>query len=362
MEPRTKPKTAPRLYNLDLLRLFSAAMVLLFHYGFRMAISGEGGGTGFPELAPVAQWCDTGLLVFFAISGYVIALSADNRTAYDFAAGRFARLWPTFVTCATITAIVLLLWPVPNLPTPTVAQWLAQFVIVSRLAGQPFMDGAYWTIAYEIIFYGWVFLLLAAGLFRNGWRVAVLAWLALSAANEWFFHSGAVTKLFITEYSGFFAFGLVLFHARRQFDRRAAALLALALAWATAGTFVIEPRMVADYGVVRPVWGVALMAPLALGAVTLCALSPALPIRPALAYGFGALTYPLYLLHQHIGYAVFTHFADAGNRWLVLGLLVAALLFVSWLIATLLEPPARRGIIDMAARLKLRAMTPRDAT
>lgn len=356
------PKTAPRLYNLDLLRLFSAAMVLLFHYGFRMAISGEGGGVGFPELAPVARWCDAGLLVFFAISGYVIALSADDRTAYDFAAGRFARLWPTFVACATVTAVVLLLWPVPSLPRPTVAQWLAQFVIVSRLAGQPFMDGAYWTIVYEIVFYGWVFLLLAAGWFKSGWRVAVLAWLALSAANELFIHSGAVTKLFITEYSGFFSFGLVLFHARKAFDRRAAALLALALAWAVAATFVIEPRMVADYGVVRPAWGVALTAPLALGAVTLCALAPALPIRPALAYGLGALTYPLYLLHQHIGYAVFTRFADAGNRWLVLGLLVAALLIVSWLIATLLEPRARRSIVRAAGRLKLRTMTPRGAT
>ena len=45
----------PRILNLDLLRLISAAMVLLFHYGFRMKISGEGGGIGFPELAPLAM-------------------------------------------------------------------------------------------------------------------------------------------------------------------------------------------------------------------------------------------------------------------------------------------------------------------
>jgi peptidoglycan/LPS O-acetylase OafA/YrhL len=355
-------KAAPRLYNLDLLRLFSAAMVLLFHYGFRMAITGDGGGTGFPELAPVVRWGDAGLLAFFAISGYVIALSADNRPAYDFAAGRFARLWPTFVTCATITALVLLLWPVASLPRPTLAQWLAQFIMVSRLAGQPFMDGAYWTIVYEIVFYGWIFLLLAAGLFRNGWRGAVLFWLTLSAVNETLLHSEALTKLFITEYSGFFAFGLVLYQSRKRFDGRAALLLALSLGWAMAGTFVIEPRMVEDYGVVRPAWGVALTAPLALGAVTLCALAPALPIRPALAYGLGALTYPLYLLHQHIGYAAFTRFAETGNRWLVFALLLAALLFVSWLIAMLLEPPARRAIVAAAGRLKLRAMAPRSAT
>ena len=345
--------TAPRLYNLDLLRLVSALTVLVFHYGFRMAISGEGGGVGFPELAPVAVWFDTGLMVFFVISGYVIALSAQDRSAFDFAVGRFARLWPTFVVSATVTALVLLAWPVPGIPDPTLPQWLAQFIMISRLAGQPFMDGAYWTIAYEIIFYSWVFLLLAAGWFHKGWRIAVLAWLAISAGNEFFLHSEAVTKLFITEYSGFFAFGLVLFHARQRFDRRAAALLALALAWGVASTYVVEPRMVEQYGVHRAFWGVGLTGIAATGLVTLAAVLPALPIRPALAYGLGALTYPLYLLHQHIGYAVFTRFATPQNRWLVAGLLVAALLLAAWLIATLVEPPARRAIVTASRRLKL---------
>lgn len=345
--------TAPRLYNLDLLRLVSALTVLAFHYGFRMAISGEGGGVGFPELAPVAMWFDTGLMVFFVISGYVIALSAQDRSAFDFAVGRFARLWPTFVVSATVTALVLLAWPVAGIPDPTLPQWLAQFIMISRLAGQPFMDGAYWTIAYEIIFYGWVFLLLAAGWFRNGWRIAVLAWLAISAGNEFFLHSGAVTKLFITEYSGFFAFGLILFHARQRFDGKAAGLLALALLWAVASTYVVEPRMVEQYGVHRAFWGVGLTGIVATGAVALAALLPALPIRPALAYGLGALTYPLYLLHQHIGYAVFTRFATPDNRWLVATLLIAALLCAAWLIATLVEPPARRAIVAMSRRLKL---------
>jgi hypothetical protein len=46
-----------------------------------MEVTGEGGATGFPEFAPVAIWLDSGLLIFFAISGYVITLSAEGRTA-----------------------------------------------------------------------------------------------------------------------------------------------------------------------------------------------------------------------------------------------------------------------------------------
>jgi peptidoglycan/LPS O-acetylase OafA/YrhL len=50
---------------------------------------------------------------------------------------------------------------------------------------------------------------------------------------------------------------------------------------------------------------------------------------------------------------VFTRFGTPDNRWLVAGLLIAALLFAAWLIATLVEPPARRAIVATARRLKL---------
>ena len=347
-----QPAQQPRQTALDLLRLVSALMVLLFHYGFRMVISGEGGGTGFPELHSVAIWADTGLLVFFGISGYVIAMSAEGRSAFDFAVGRFARLWPAFVVCATITAAVMVVWPIPGVPQPTVTQWLAQFVIISRLVGQPFMDGAYWTIAYEIIFYAWVGILIAVGLFDRAWRIAVLVWLAISIANESMIGSGALRKLFITEYSGYFAFGVVLFKSRTQFDYRAGALLALALLWATLARFVGEPGFTAMYGFTRGPVGLALVGPVALGLVTAAAFIRVVPIPTKIAVGLGTLTYPLYLLHQHIGYAVFARFGNDENRWLVGGLLVFGLLATSWLIATYIEPPMRRLITKSAARLK----------
>ena len=63
----------------------------------------------------------------------------------------------------------------------------------------------------------------------------------------------------------------------------------------------------------------------------------------------GGLTYPLYLLHQHIGYAVFARFATAQNRWAVAALLVCGLLALSCVIAAAIgaqgpprDPDARR--------------------
>jgi peptidoglycan/LPS O-acetylase OafA/YrhL len=339
-----------RQLNLDLLRLASAAMVLLFHYGFRMRISGEGGGLGFPELASLAMWSDTGLLIFFGISGYVITMSAQGRSAYEFAAGRVARLWPTFVVCATITALVLAIWPVPTLAPPTLQQWLAHLLIVSRALGQPFLDGAYWTIVYEIIFYGWVFLMIAAGIFERHWRPIVVSWLAISIGNELFLHSGAVEKLLITEYSGYFAFGLVLFRLKHSVSATGLATLALASCWAAATPFLTEADFVATYGFQRDILGLALMGPIAVAAVAVAALAPSMPIPPRLAIALGGLTYPLYLLHQNIGYAVFANFGTSANRWLLLFVMLAVLLAVSLVIARAVEPAARKAIIRASAR------------
>lgn len=341
-----------RLLNLDLLRLASACMVLLFHYGFRMRISGEGGGLGFSELAPLAMWGDSGLLIFFGISGYVITMSAEGRSAYSFGAGRVARLWPTFITCATITALVLALLPVPTLPIPTVQQWLAHLVIISRALGQPFLDGAYWTIAYEIVFYGWVFLLIALGIFQRHWRMIVASWLALSLLNETVVHNGAIGKLFITPYSGYFAFGLALFRLRACFSRSGLCVLLGAALWAIATPFLIEAEFASTYGFDRSTLGLALMGPLALLAVAAAALLPSLPVKLSWAVTLGGLTYPLYLLHQNIGYAAFAHFGDEENRWLLLLAVICTLLGLSFLIATLLEPPARGAIIAASLRLQ----------
>jgi peptidoglycan/LPS O-acetylase OafA/YrhL len=340
-----------RLLNLDILRLVSAALVMFFHYGFRMRISGEGGGAGFPELAPLAMWFDAGLLIFFAISGYVISMSAEGRTAYDFAAGRFARLWPTFIVCATITFIVLTLWPVPTLDAPTLKQWASHVVIVSRLLGQPFLDGAYWTIAYEITFYGWVFLMIASGLLERHWRIIIALWLVISVLNETLLHSGAVEKLLITEYSGYFAFGFTLFQVRKQGSAIGFAVLAAAALLAAATPFLTASSFVETYALSRSVLGLALMGPLSLGFVTIAILSPSLPISRGWAIALGGLTYPLYLLHQNIGYASFARFGATADRWIILSVLIPVLLIVSLVIAKAIEPPARRGIVRFATRL-----------
>jgi len=85
-----KTETA-RLASLDLLRLVAALAVVLFHYLFRGGITGDL-DVEYAAAAPFAIYGYLGVSLFFLISGFVIAWSAEGRTWQEFAVARFARL------------------------------------------------------------------------------------------------------------------------------------------------------------------------------------------------------------------------------------------------------------------------------
>src|SRR4029077_11654108 len=105
-----------------------------------------------PEGAAVLKYGYFGVQLFFVISGFVIAYSARDRSFIDFTIARVARIYPGFVVCMTATFLITVVLGAPRFHA-TINQWLANLAIVAPAFKQAFMDGAYWSIVYEIIFY-----------------------------------------------------------------------------------------------------------------------------------------------------------------------------------------------------------------
>jgi peptidoglycan/LPS O-acetylase OafA/YrhL len=108
----------------------------------------------------------------------------------------------------TATFVVLVVAKDGRLPTDATT-YVANLSIFARIFGRPSMDGVYWSIMLEVVFYGWVAVLILAGAFQR-WKLPIAAaWLSVSVSNEFFFGNTVVRILLITDYVPFFAAGIL---------------------------------------------------------------------------------------------------------------------------------------------------------
>lgn len=356
---------ADRIATLDWLRLVAALAVVAFHYLFRGAAADGYLAEGYPEAAPIAIYGYLGVHLFFLISGYVIAWSADGRGWLDFAIARFVRLYPGFLVCMTITFAVMFAVR-PEWGSVTVRQYVANLFMFAPALGEGFVDGVYWSIILELVFYGWVTVALMSGAFQTLRLELVAAWLVLSAVNEFSIGSEAMRFVFLTEYGPLFASGILIHHIQSR-GRSAEALVLLAASFMLSTSLMAIGKgwMQGHYGVSVPMAGLAI-ANLAMHGILVGAILLRAKVSPTrLSLALGGLTYPLYLLHQHIGYVAINATASVLGKWSAAALTAVAMLALSWLIWRWIETPLRhwlmRAIKYLLSRLPLRSGPPQPA-
>jgi peptidoglycan/LPS O-acetylase OafA/YrhL len=333
-----------RLASLDLLRLVAALAVVAFHYLFRGPIAGDV-DVGYAAAAPFAIYGYLGVSLFFLISGFVIAWSAEGRTWQEFAVARFVRLYPGFLVCMTVTFVVLSIANDPRFPT-NVSTYAANLSMFARAFRRPSMDGVYWSIMLEIVFYGWIALLILAGAFQR-WKLAIVAiWLAVSAANEFFLGSSAVRILLITGYAPFFAFGILSQQIVAK-GRSPMALILLAMAFLLSCQTIRFDQgwMQEHYSASIPYPALFVANGLVFGIFAGAILIRSMVAPSKIVLMLGGLTYPLYLLHQYIGYISLNALAPLVGKNAAFFLVVATALLASFVIWRFIESPIRKPLI-----------------
>lgn len=343
----TGDSRAARLGSIDLLRFAAAAAVLLFHFTFFRDSTHR-----YPDwLTDVTRYGYLGVDLFFVISGFVVLMSAWQRTPSAFLASRGARLYPAYWIGVTLATVVVV---VAGLATVRPGQYVANMTMFQAWLGQENIDPVYWTLRAELTFYLYLLVLLMIGLTRTRLLVVMWVWLALSALWSLVEPGGPIgtigTKALMPASSHYFVIGMALFLWHRFGRSWAAALLVLA---GVTRILVEAPRFAAEEALQagRPV-------PAAPAVVVACLVvvvmwwvadgrAPALERRWVLL--LGALTYPLYLVHDQVGVAVYREFGDA-NAWLVLAVLTAGVLLLAYLVHRLVERPVARPFRRRLAR------------
>lgn len=367
---------APRFHQLDFLRGLACLAVVAFHFLHR----GQQGGwlvdTTWPWLQSLAALGHLGVHLFFMISGFVILMSAQGTTVRGFVASRVARLYPAFWVSVLLTGVVA--WfSGSEAFAVTPSQVLVNLTMVPQWVQVEFVDGAYWSLAVELQFYLMVIALLHFGQLRRVERW-VGVWLLLSSVN-------ALRPMYPLEFwldvrwAPLFSAGMLFYRVSRKgwnLQRYLLLLwsfgLTLWYGWVGAAGSKLGSEVV---------WlGMPAQVMLCLTlfyALFLAMVSGRLQMRASpLVFWFGVLTYPVYLLHQNIGYIALMAPLESWRALdfhLRVLLVVAAVVAVSWMVhhwierpmsgwlRALVAPRKRSSAVDPASAMAANEMEPRAA-
>jgi peptidoglycan/LPS O-acetylase OafA/YrhL len=315
---------AKRFYELDLLRFIAAFSVLLFHYSFRGYAADNLSALPYLSLAPLSKYGFLGVNLFFLISGFVILMTASSGSKRHFVVSRIVRLYPAYWVCCTATFLVMRCAASARF-VPSLRQYLLNMTMLNGFIGVPFIDSVYWSLQVEMKFYALVFLML---LFRQIHRAKALLgiWLALYLVAG-LVHVKLLTALLIPEHAPYFIAGAIFFLISREGlslykGGVLAACYAVMLKQALPPLHDLGAHYHTTYSAVAV--GAALAAFFAIFFLITSGRTEALATRRWQI--LGALTYPLYLIHQNIGFAIFNAAYPRYNAHLVLWGVVALML------------------------------------
>lgn len=281
-------RTQSRMPEIDALRGIAALSVVLYHYTSRYdTIFGHATDPLF-----TLSWGHYGVNLFFMISGFVIFMSLDRtRTPLDFVVSRVSRLFPTYWAAIVITTLGVGLFGLLGREV-TAGSTVANFGMLHNLFGVPHVDGVYWTLEVEMLFYCWALLAYSFGLLhRVHYLIASLFILRLAyfIAARYFQLELPVLpfRLLILQYIPWFAAGMMIY--RLALNSRPSRADAIILATSLGLTIAVEGYRM---GAVMAGCGIILYAA-ALGRT---------PLNHRWMIWLGAVSYPWYLIHQNIGY------------------------------------------------------------
>jgi peptidoglycan/LPS O-acetylase OafA/YrhL len=292
-----------RANGLNALRLLLATSVIVWH--------------SFPLTGRTVDWgparqllAEGGVDGFFAISGFLITMSwARHPEAPTYCRARFLRIMPAYWVCLVVTAFVLV--PVGialagqgsaslgdrfGYVVHNAALWMGDFRVGASPEGVPYTDawnGSLWTLFWEAVCYVGVLAVGALGLLRRPKRTVVVLFVTMFAM-----HCATV-------------YGPVDHFAAVAMGRFGLLFAAGALVWAFADALPVRPALVAGAGAVvlvasfLPEYRTVAALPLAYALVGAGALLKARIWHPAndVSYGMYIYAFPSQQLLASAGLA-----------------------------------------------------------
>ena len=284
--------------------------------------------------------------VFFVVSGYCVMLSSlDRPPPLDFLFKRYMRVLPPYWASLAIVLAVVIAREVLTgqndvtvLPKGLTAVLATLTLTTKPVTSIPTINWVYWTLSYELAFYG----VMALALVKRTLFTWVMLAVSVACLILPLYPMAKLPGLFFLDYWPLFALGVGL---ALVIDRRTFSHVAL-LGTATLGLFLALP-------VVTVVAG-----GLTAASIWLVRAAPLIERRlHSRFFAFlGSISYSLYLIHVPIGVYAVGHLLRLGStisqpaRMLTDALAIGTCIVAAWGFNLAIERPAQRLAKTLRAR------------
>ena len=298
-----------RIYSIDLLRFIAAFYVMMFHYAFRGSIVGNT-TLELNEISKYFKYGYFGVHLFFIISGFVILLSVQKNSVFDFIKSRVVRLYPAYWVCVCITFIVVYFFG-NTFTSVGVYNWIVNMTMLNSFIGIPSVDGVYWSLHVELIFYFLIiiYLILKKKFTKLKDDHLIIVWLLISLSQlvidyDSHYFLKLIRFVFIFKYSSFFIAGMLFFKIYKTNLKMYKYLLFPTLGLSLYSCYLSINQMIIDYTTDYS-FLICTLIIVSFYVVFYLIITGGLDvINKPIYMSIGLLTYPLYLIHQVFGEVV----------------------------------------------------------
>lgn len=327
-----------RYVELDVLRIIAALSIVLFHYTFRGYAADNMSILYFPCLGSIFKYGYLAIYTFFMLSGYVVLYSANHKTFLEFCFSRFKRLYPSFWCAVILTSIMIYLWGEPRYHV-NLKQIIVNLTMLNGYLHVKSVDGAYWFL-YEILkFYFYISMVILLRQINKIYFLVFLWMLGLTVLSL-FPIAGKISFFLMPKYAPFIISGMIFYFIKQKgWTYYNVALLVWTFILCSISLIHNTPHMVEHY---KSNFSTVVILSIILinYAVFAASVSNYLKISKNNNYilTLSAATYPLYLIHQNVGYILFNHYGLHLNKYLILILTISMMVAIAIFVTLLIEP------------------------
>jgi peptidoglycan/LPS O-acetylase OafA/YrhL len=330
-------------------------MVAAYHYGGRDGEISQAWGSSpkqqFPTLHEWFAYGCLGVQIFFVISGFVICMSGWGRPLRSFFVSRASRLLPAYWAAVILVTVVFAL-PAVAYKAVSPSDALVNLTMLQQPLGVDRVLGVCWTLWAEVRFYALFALCVVLPGASRSRVIMFCAYWTLAAAIAQSADEPLLDAVLMPEYAPFFIGGIGLYLVHR--DRRDAyAWGIVGVSWLIGQHYAVRGLWHApnpDFFSFRSSYGIVLVVTLGFVAVAAIALGWLNRINWPWLTVAGALTYPFYLVHEHLGWVVVDvlHQGLGLSSGLTLGITLTGMLVLAWVLHRVVEvrlgPVLRRSL------------------